>query len=382
MRILIIGDIGASISNGQDFCTAESSLISPQIQAICREADIVLLNLEKPLTDILTPLGKCAPDYAAPKQSIQGILLLNPTAVTLANNHIMDQCEQGLFSTISTLEEHEVSYVGAGININKARKPLILNRKGMRVGVYACCEKEYSFATSNAPGANIFDPLESLDDIAKLRKQCDYLIVLYHGGMQDYPYPTPYQQRVCRKMCEKGANFVACQHSHIIGCEEEYHGSQILYGQGNFLLDEKNDQNWHEGLIAQITVETGRTEIKYVPVQTVEHKVKLHENSSTVLERFVERSCRIKDDCWAQAEYKALCEKKLPTYLVKLSGATVFMQRVIRRLKLEKQYSRLFYRRQERNLILDYLYCASHREAIETGLESADGNERQRHKQP
>lgn len=63
MKIIILGDIGASETNMHAFCAAEKDLFSSEIQAICADADIVMLNLEKPLTDAITPLGKCPPDF-------------------------------------------------------------------------------------------------------------------------------------------------------------------------------------------------------------------------------------------------------------------------------------------------------------------------------
>ena len=51
MRIIILGDVGASNSNVNAFCNAEKDLFSDEIQNLCKNADIVLLNLEKPLTD-------------------------------------------------------------------------------------------------------------------------------------------------------------------------------------------------------------------------------------------------------------------------------------------------------------------------------------------
>ena len=253
LKILIIGDIGPSKFNEQAFRNGDDSLFSNEIITICKNADIVLLNLEKPLTDLITPLGLCPPDYVAPTKTINGIKMLNPTAVTLANNHILDQREQGLWSTINVLKNNGIQYVGVGENSTFAKRPLIINKKGLKIGIYACCEKEFSFAAEDKAGANLFDPLESFDDISALRNICNHLIVLYHGGMQDYPYPTPYQQKICRKMCEKGADLVVCQHSHIIGCEERFGNSTIIYGQGNFLLDEKpGDINWKNGLIIEL----------------------------------------------------------------------------------------------------------------------------------
>ena len=169
MKILVLGDVGASASNCQDFCDGKPDLFSSEIQSKCDDADIVLLNLEKPLTDEITPLGKCPPDYVAPTATINGIRLLHPTAVTLANNHIMDQREQGLHSTIDVLTQNGIQFVGAGVNAEEARKPIIIEKGEYKIGVYACCEKEFSFATETSPGANVFDPLETFDDIISLK---------------------------------------------------------------------------------------------------------------------------------------------------------------------------------------------------------------------
>lgn len=368
MKVVIIGDVGASTSNVEAFSNAEADLFSDEIQNICKEADIVILNLEKPLTDVITPLGKCPPDLAAPTNTINGIKLLHPKIAVLANNHIMDQRVQGMQSTINVLRNHGIMHVGAGCNLEEARKPIVLTKEGYRIGVYACCEKEFSFATDLMPGANVFDPLETFDDIVRLKKSCDYLIVLYHGGMQGYPYPTPYQQKVCRKMCEKGADLVVCQHSHIIGCEEKFSNGTIVYGQGNFLLDDMQDESWHSGLLIHVTIDNKEAGINYIPIQTMNHKVILHQDSERVSHNFFERSDLIQQTCLVQSYYSDLCEEKLSDYLLKLSGKRYLTQRVMRRLGITKHLKKI-YTEEACYRILDCIYCDSHREAIEFGLE-------------
>ncbi len=367
MKIVILGDIGASKSNVQLFRNAEKDLFAAEILDICARADIVLLNLEKPLTDVSSPLGKCPPDYYAPTDTIHGIMLLHPSVVTLANNHIMDQREQGLQSTISVLEKNGIQYVGAGSNLDEARKPILIVGKGIKVGIYACCEKEFSFATENTAGANVFDPLETFDDLVKLRASCDYLIVLFHGGMQGYPYPTPYQQRVCRKMCDKGADLVVCQHSHIIGCEEEYAGGRIVYGQGNFLLDDVSDESWQSGLMVEVTIEYDDSYVKYIPTLTRDDKVILYPESDSVIDAFKERSCVIRNENAVATMFSDLSKTKLSDYLLKLSGKKKLVQRILRHLGIA-QYYRKLYSIDAYNMMLDYFYCDSHREAIEFGL--------------
>lgn len=377
MKIVILGDVGASSSNEQAFCNADKDLFSTEIQDICTRADIVLLNLEKPLTDELTPLGKCPPDFLAPVDTINGIKLLRPDMVTLANNHIMDQREQGLKSTIEILTKNGIQYVGAGNNINEARIPGIISKQGVSVGIYACCEKEFSFATEKTAGANAFDPLESFDDIIKLKKQCDYLIVLFHGGMQDYPYPTPYQQRVCQKMCDKGADFVICQHSHIIGCEEKYANGRIVYGQGNFILDEVPDESWHTGLMIEVNLEEKKDSVEYIPILTQNNKVILHPDPSSIKREFAERSCIIKEKDVVDELFAIFSNKALSDYLIRLSGRRNVFRRIIRKLGIMKYYRKL-YSAEACNMILDYLYCDSHRESIEYGLKELI-NEKKKH---
>ena len=60
-------------------------------------------------------------------------------------------------------------------------------------------------------------------------------------------------------------------------------------------------------------------------------------------------------------------EQKLSDYLLKLSGKNSLTQRILGRLGITKHYSRLF-SKAACNRILDYLYCDTHREAIEYGL--------------
>lgn len=368
MKIFILGDVGASDNNERAFCMAEKDLFSSEIQELCENADLVMLNLEKPLTDVITPLGKCPPDFAALVDTINGIKLLCPDVVTLANNHIMDQREQGLQSTIEILKKNNIQYVGAGSNVIEARKPLIITKQNIRVGIYACCEKEFSFASEKVAGANAFDPLVSFDDIKELKESCDYLIVLYHGGMQDYPYPTPYQQRICRKMCEKGADLVVCQHSHIIGCEEKYGNGRIVYGQGNFLLDETTDESWRTGLIMEIDIDSDGSCVNYIPIKTHNHKVIIHPNSDMIKNLFFERSVRIEKENEVKSLFSEFSKTKLSDYLVKLSGKGRTIQRIFRRVGITKYYKKL-YSKKVCSMILDYFYCDSHRETIEYGLQ-------------
>jgi len=219
MQLLIAADLVPTESNIDLFNKADiKTLLGEELFSIWNSADVRIFNLEVPLVDKRKPIDKCGPNLIAPKSTAKGIKALKPSLITLANNHIMDQGIQGLNSTREVLNSYNIPYIGVGDNLFEASKPYILNQKGLKIGIYACAEHEFSIAEENKPGANPFDPLESLDHIYNLKKKCDYVIVLYHGGKEHYRYPSPYLQKVCRKMVDKGANLVITQHSHCIGC--------------------------------------------------------------------------------------------------------------------------------------------------------------------
>lgn len=365
VRVVILGDIGASEENADRFAKGDRSLlIDTRIASILDQADIRIANLEKPLTDLETPLGYCAPDYRAPVASVNFLSAINLTAVSLANNHIMDQRDQGLYSTISALRQKGIIPVGAGENLSQARKAVVMEKNGVRIGVYACVEHEFSIATSDSPGANPFDPLESLDHIVELRESCDLVIVLYHGGTEGYPYPTPWLQRVCRRMCDKGADLVVCQHSHCIGCEEQYENSRIVYGQGNFLLDNIPIPCWKTSLLIEVeATKNGLKEIRYFPLRRSPYGTGIAEDENDLLECFRKRSEEIRDPIFLESQYIQFCKTKEGHYFANLMGMSRFMQRVLRRLGLLNLAS-MKYGKKRRNVLYDYIMCDAHREAI------------------
>ena len=139
--------------------------------------------------------------------------------------HAIERPEKpSLQSTIEALKNAGIQYSGVGSNLDEARKVFYTFVNGIKIGIYCCAEHEFSIASEHKSGVNPFDPMNSLDDV-KLSKEdgkADFLIVLYHGGKEHYRYPSPQLQKICHKLIEKGADLVVCQHSHCVGCKEEY----------------------------------------------------------------------------------------------------------------------------------------------------------------
>ena len=369
MKILIGADLVPTETNISLFAAGDAvSLVGEDLLQHLRDADYRIFNLEVPLTDISSPIDKCGPALIAPVSTVKGYQALGADCLTIANNHIMDQGEQGLFSTLNALNNSGISYVGGGKDLSEAEKPLIFIVEGKKIGIYACAEHEFSIAGEHTPGANPFDPLESLDHVVELKKQCDYLIVLYHGGKEHYRYPSPNLQKVCRKLVQKGADLVICQHSHCIGCEEKCLNGTIVYGQGNFLFDHGESEFRQTSLLVQIG---DNFEISYIPLEKNGNAVRLSDDP-VILEGFYTRSREIQQEGFIKLQYGQFADKMIGSYLFGFSGKKLLLIfRILNKLsgyrfldwKIRKTYCK-----RSRLTIRNYVECEAHRELLIKGL--------------
>lgn len=371
MYIVIGADLVPTKSNTDLFVNEEiCQLIGDDLQELISNASYRIFNLETPLADEETPIIKCGPNLLAPTRTIAGYHALQIDLLTLANNHILDQNVAGLESTIKTLDEANIKHVGAGQNLTKACEPYMFSFADRKIGVYACAEHEFSVASEALPGVNPFDPLWSLEHVSKLKETTDYIIVLYHGGKEHYRYPSPMLQKVCRRFVDKGANLVVCQHSHCIGCEEKYKDGTIVYGQGNFLFDDSDDECWQTSLLISID---NNLSISYIPLVKTGNGVRIarEQKGQEIMEGFLIRSKEILKPGFVDQQYRAFASSSLDFYLRALSGKQSALLRIINKLtggRYMKWYLRGTYSQDNIVRISNYVDCEAHRELLSTAL--------------
>lgn len=379
MSIIIGADCVPTDRNIKSFVAADSDLlIGSELLKLFSEADCRIVNLEVPLADELTPIQKSGPNLIAPTSTVNGYAGFGVDLVTLANNHILDQGIAGLKSTITTLDKAGIKHIGAGNNVREAAAPYITTIKGKKIGVYACAEHEFSIASGQSAGANPYDPLESFDDVHSMKLKCDFVIVLYHGGKEYYRYPSPTLQKVCRKFVDKGADLVLCQHSHCVGCEEKYKEGTVVYGQGNFLFDDSEDECWQTGLLVKLSDDL---EISYIPVRKHRENVRLAEqdDAKKIMDAFLERSKDILKPGFVEEKYKELADSMSAYYLQQFRGISDsnLVMRVLNKVTHKKWrvwFMNSIYDARRKRSIQNCLQCEAHRELILRGITS-DNNE-------
>ena len=350
------------------------ALVGKELLGLFKQSDLNVFNLEVPLTDASTPIDKFGNNLKSPTKTIYGYKALEPIFLTLANNHSLDHGVEGLTTTLELLKKHDIKNAGTGANVKEAKKPFIFEKDGIRIGFYMCAEHEFTVASCHTMGANPFDVLESFDDVEALKKTCDYVIVLYHGGKEFYRYPSPMLQRYCRKFVDKGADLVVCQHSHCIGSREDYGNGTIIYGQGNFIFNSEfyiqHKEFVKDSLLISVEATKDTFVVSEVPIRGTERGTRLATESEAdeTLTAYKQRSEHIRDAHFVVQAYKDFADTHVKRYLREFIGRS-FIIRAINAL-FGRKLMQLLLGKTSYLAIQNYLECEAHHELFLRGIKN------------
>lgn len=355
MRILIGADLIPTDSNVDLFKSGKAEeIVGKEMKDVLDKADFRIFNLECAIADQDSPIPKAGPNIRAPIECLHGYKALGVDLLGIANNHVLDHGREGFDSTVQALDKFNIPHIGAGYTPKEASEPYIFEREGKKIGVYACCEHEFSWISDYGFGSNGFDALESLDEIVAAKSKVDYLIVLYHGGKEHYRYPSPYLRKVCRKIVEKGADIVLCQHTHAVGTQEDYMGGKIIFGQGNFVFAKKlaTIPTWDTGILVSVDITDNGVSYEYIPYERTETGIQLSHDTE-ILDGFYERSEEIKKEGFIEEKFEDMADKTLEgRYIQYIVGHPVDKEHI-------EKHGRA---------LLGYAECEVHRECLLTGI--------------
>lgn len=364
LKLIICGDICPTNDYRALFDMPEK--LFGNVADLIKNSDYAVCNFECPATDSDDKIMKTGPSLKAEKRDMKMLANMGFKAFSIANNHIIDYGFQGVNDTLKTASENNVSVFGGGLNCEEAQKPLIAEINGKKIGFISFAEHEFNIATKDTPGANLFDPYVSLEQIRTTRSRCDYLIVLYHGGIEHYIYPSQLLQKKCHTMVDFGADMVLCQHSHCIGTMEEYKNSTIVYGQGNCIFGYRAGNNaWNEGLILEIDFDE-EVQIKYHLINATDDGIVLIDDDSRI-KKFFADSEKLSDSDFLQKEFSNFCKKRSSLDMPLFYGKSRVLIKLNRILK-----GKLFKPSQKHIMITHNLIrCDAWNEVVQEDLRSA-----------
>lgn len=271
IHLVAVGDITLSQQPGKDL-----------LRSSWDAAHVRIGNLEAPL--VREP-GVPADKQFRLQQPIEAgewLKQLNPTVVSLANNHTMDWGPEGLYQTCEELNRIGVKFAGAGRNIDEAIRPVYFQVDQHRIAFL-------SFATTLAPGFQALknrpgaagirvrtsflleqtidleqpgtppwvktEPYEEdllllEDSIQRASKESDFVILAMHWGVPPQwctPYQgyiAEYQPILAQRAANAGVDLILGHHAHAPYGMESFTGKDrngknkevpVLYSLGNYI---------------------------------------------------------------------------------------------------------------------------------------------------
>jgi poly-gamma-glutamate synthesis protein (capsule biosynthesis protein) len=372
MKIIAAGDLFvADPFRGKD-------LFDPSVKNLFAAADHRMVNLEAPITAGAKGdrILKTGPHLAMPRETALPVLRqLGADLVTLANNHILDFGRAGLAETLEVLNEAGIRAVGAGLDLAGAARPCVLEKAGASVTVLNFAENEWASAGPASPGANPLDAIENARQIREARRTSDHVLVVIHGGQEDYHYPTPRMVKQYRFYAESGASAIVGHHPHCIGGYEVHGGCPIFYSLGNFLFTQTSEfERWYTGLVLTLDVERGRgISWELTPVAQSKDDGSLAcltgEGREKVLREVGEYSRVIADEALLAERWDGFLAAFESYYLNVFNPLGVIRSDRVKMALIKLGLDRWFITRSHFAMILNTIRCESHIEAAKDVLE-------------
>lgn len=240
IKIIFAGDLmpGGVVVDKND-------VFSDEIKNIFLEADIRIATLECAIGENMSfdPVKMENPLWRniiyAPNRAIEKLKILKINLVSLANNHIFDLSEEGLFNTITLLRKNGIQYVGAGYNKDDASKPAVFDVNGKKIAILAYMESYWRAphpADDNSPGINLLYMDKVVEDIRLAKAKYDYVFVMPHWGIEYTYFPTANDRKKAIQMVKAGADGIIGSHTHQIQPWMKIKKSIVFFSLGNFLF--------------------------------------------------------------------------------------------------------------------------------------------------
>lgn len=297
--------------------------IDSQLKQKLQNHDFFFLNLEAPITEKTKKRLKAGVNLKIASENVLLLQKLNVNGVSLANNHIFDYEEQGVFDTIEKLDKSNINYWGIGENKVNAYKPYIFEKDDLRIAIVSYAEHEFNWISDERWCTSMLDPAANVIQIIELSKKVDHVIVFTHIGPENWHYPSPRQVTLFRNFIEAGASAVLNSHSHTIMGMEWYKDSPIYYSLGNFFFPSSNsNEEWCHGLIVELTVHNNdkKVESKEIPVHFSKATLTLNKKTKNFKQSFQVLSENLNDYSFVQRQWDEFGkqeQKKLTREIIK-----------------------------------------------------------------
>jgi poly-gamma-glutamate synthesis protein (capsule biosynthesis protein) len=356
------------INNGLSFCADSESFGLEDVRRTVSGTDLMIANLECPLTTSNKTIVKIGACFKAHPSTIGLLGELGVHLVTLANNHVRDFGVAGLIDTLNICATNGIDDVGAGLTLNEARRIYYRTIKGRTLAIINVAENEFASATPSRGGANPLYLISLLFDIREAKSIAEHVLLIIHGGLEYVHYPSPKSILLLRFLAEQGLTAIIRHHPHYVQGIEVWKGVPIFYSLGNFLYDSLNKgrAGWFEGILVTLSIDRADScSYEVHPFEQCKNNslIRMLEGAEkeSSLERLDRYSKVILDPEKHEKKWHDILNERRQAYLGLLTLPSHFLFRLFRKLELLRYIKPS---QRKRLLLENYLRCETHREAL------------------
>jgi poly-gamma-glutamate capsule biosynthesis protein CapA/YwtB (metallophosphatase superfamily) len=273
-----VGDIMTGRNYEEDGGLIETlginGLFAPVADAF-RAVDLMMGNAECAYTTADTPHPTKGIVFRTRPENAAGLVWSGLDFLTLANNHTYDYLVPGMEQTMAVFDSLGLPHNGAGLDSDRALRPVLLSADGLAVGVVSMCDRTGNYnnyqpfldAGPSRPGFALWSRGNTAASVTPLRPQVDWLVLQVHSGneystepsrtsgesaawAEDFPFdpetrglsardlnPDQSERSLRREAIEAGADLVITHHPHILQGFETHQDRLIAHSMGNFIMD-------------------------------------------------------------------------------------------------------------------------------------------------
>ena len=261
----------ASFLTGGDIAPDRTSAkgMFGSLAKLFRGSDFSFANLENALSTRGELMKGKATKHRGHPSLVAGLVDAGFDSVGIANNHLLDFGVPSLEETMMTLRRARIPFTGAGMDMEEARTPVVLERGGLSVGLlaYSSVLPQGHAAGPEEAGVNplrvrtSYTPLRNLDeypasepvihswavaedlarmkeDVTLLKAEVDLVFVYQHWGASMRHEVHEHQREIGQAAIDAGACAVFGGHQHVLSAIEFYNGRPIVHCTGNLIFDE------------------------------------------------------------------------------------------------------------------------------------------------
>lgn len=222
-------------------------------QRLFRGVDLSLANLEGPISDSSIDDNIAVDNlvFNFPPETPSALKYLNLNAVSLANNHTLNNGKSGLDNTLKVLDKASIKSVGRPAEIGD--ESILKIEAPIPISVIAL--------NATSESVELDKLIEQEDELGR------FVIVYPHWGAEYIAIHSNIQSKLASKWSEAGADLIIGSHPHVVQDLQMFEDTPTIYSLGNFVFDQGFSKATQQGLVIGGIITKESIKISFFPTE-------------------------------------------------------------------------------------------------------------------